>query len=650
MLAVALGASFLWLGAFAQQRGAPPFGAATDAAGQQAAAIAAETNTGSVAGLVVRLGTNEPISGVEVELTLVEPAPAAPGDTAPAIPAEDPVGLGRGGGRGGARGGVRGGGRGQPVFRPEILPHSTTGENGRFVFSNLRPGTYTLVAQEGTGAYNPAEYGQRDPRGPGKRLTLTAGQSVNDVRLEMAPAGSISGRIVDEYGLPMGHVGVQALELDRREGLRILNTVQYVQTNDKGEFRLFWLPPGRYVVAAKVEDFNLRSVPLLVKLPGTAGTNSRAGAPVVSKRTLPSGEVVEEIHRIVYNGNVVDPEQARPLDLSAGGNLTNVAISMAPGKTRARHIRGVLINGPTGQPISGIPIRVTQIQSTGNRVFFFGGADERGVFDICCVPPGAMNLLSIATNGQSSGSVDVVVGDDDVNGVRLGVWPAAAAASAAFTGRVTIEGRAVNDPDLTKLSVSALWGGQEPGFYSGGAAQTLNAPVQQDGTFRRPIGIFRGRFRVSISGLSSGMYVKSMRVGERNVIADGMNLGGDVDAQGQPPPLEIDIAKDGGTPEGFVVNEKKERMANVVVALVPDFPIQRARPELYRSAVTGANGEFQLPAVPPGDYKLFAWEYAEPGIWLEEEFMQPYEALGKRVQLGGGNAKDIEVTVISKNR
>jgi hypothetical protein len=146
------------------------------------------------------------------------------------------------------------------------------------------------------------------------------------------------------------------------------------------------------------------------------------------------------------------------------------------------------------------------------------------------------------------------------------------------------------------------------------------------------------------------MYVKSMRVGERNVIADGMNLGGDVDAQGQPPPLEIDIAKDGGTPEGFVVNEKKERMANVVVALVPDFPIQRARPELYRSAVTGANGEFQLPAVPPGDYKLFAWEYAEPGIWLEEEFMQPYEALGKRVQLGGGNAKDIEVTVISKNR
>ncbi len=38
------------------------------------------------------------------------------------------------------------------------------------------------------------------------------------------------------------------------EGNRLLNFIQAVQTNDLGEYRLFWLPPGRYYVAARPED------------------------------------------------------------------------------------------------------------------------------------------------------------------------------------------------------------------------------------------------------------------------------------------------------------------------------------------------------------------------------------------------------------
>ena len=39
-----------------------------------------------------------------------------------------------------------------------------------------------------------------------------------------------------------------------RDGQRRLYTLNAVQTNDQGEFSLFWLPPGEYYVSAVPED------------------------------------------------------------------------------------------------------------------------------------------------------------------------------------------------------------------------------------------------------------------------------------------------------------------------------------------------------------------------------------------------------------
>ena len=80
-------------------------------------------------------------------------------------------------------------------------------------------------------------------------------------------------------------------------------------------------------------------------------------------------------------------------------------------------------------------------------------------------------------------------------------------------------------------------------------------------------------------------------------------------------PIQIVIGTDGGSISGSVLASVSGTMPNAVVALVPDAFDLRNRSDLYRSATTDAQGNFRSASVAPGNYKLFAWEWAEPDAW-----------------------------------
>jgi hypothetical protein len=153
-------------------------------------AAAQSAGAGSVEGVVVRLGNGEPITGVNVEMRRVEGTAAAPlgppvfatGYTSPGavvVPSSP---------------------------NPADIFRARTGNNGRFVFTNLRPGKYRLLAAHPRGAYYPAEYGQRHPRGPGYDFVLDETQPMR-VGLEMAPMAAVSGRVLGADGRPAPRAG-----------------------------------------------------------------------------------------------------------------------------------------------------------------------------------------------------------------------------------------------------------------------------------------------------------------------------------------------------------------------------------------------------------------------------------------------------------
>ena len=110
---------------------------------------------------------------------------------------------------------------------------------------------------------------------------------------------------------------------------------------------------------------------------------------------------------------------------------------------------------------------------------------------------------------------------------------------------------------------------------------------------------------MNVQRLPAGGYVKSMRLGNADVLNDGLHLTG-------PPQglLEIVIGTNAGNIEGSVLNDRQQAVANETVVLVPD-PRFRQRSDLYKVLSTDSSGRFRMPGVTPGDYKLFAWENVE---------------------------------------
>jgi hypothetical protein len=135
------------------------------------------------------------------------------------------------------------------------------------------------------------------------------------------------------------------------------------------------------------------------------------------------------------------------------------------------------------------------------------------------------------------------------------------------------------------------------------------------------------------------MYVKSVRFGDVDGLREGVRL------ESEPQvPIEVVLGTNPGGVKGRVLNEQKEPAAAAFVALVPEGG-RRYRSK-YEFTSSDASGNFDLSNVPPGDYKLFAWEVAERMDLDDPLFMRRYESLGTPVHIEEGGKVVLDATVI----
>jgi hypothetical protein len=73
--------------------------------------------------------------------------------------------------------------------------------------------------------------------------------------LVMLPAPTLSGRVVDANDRPVAGAIVEVFEVRTRPLGRTMKWVKSTLTNDLGEYRLFWLPYGWYIVAAGYSNY-----------------------------------------------------------------------------------------------------------------------------------------------------------------------------------------------------------------------------------------------------------------------------------------------------------------------------------------------------------------------------------------------------------
>jgi hypothetical protein len=603
-------------------------------------------STASIEGILVKAGTDEPVAEANVELMRLEGTSAAPLN--PGAAESFP-------GTGGAFTTP------PPSIAPE-LQYTKSDDKGRFVFRNLKPGGYHLVAAP-TGSDCPCtavEYGQRSPRGRGILLPVGTGQSVKNLRLELAVAGVVTGRVLDVDGEPLGHATVIAAEIVYEEGRRMSRVEQMVLTDERGDYRLRWLPPGRYLIAARIEEPERRAMNTWIGPPGRSGGAIQIGSPLIVPRFQATGELIEEAYSLAYLGGIADPTQARELEVPAGGVIGGADISMSGVRVRSHHIRGVLMNGVTGQPAAGIQVRAMPMQPSPSLMVPAATSGANGAFDLAGAIPGKYMVVSPFVAGSDSqpgaeslAYVNVEVGNADIDNLRLVTQP-----PFELTGRMTIEGRSTAESasDLQKVKVLFRRDVNIAGLPNPAPPSVTQIAIFEDRLWRSGYGvapsvdtttgklrmkITPGDYRVLVNELPPNTYVKSMTIGTKDVFSEGVHISGPV-----ADPIEIVLGT--GTTEvaGTSVGSKQEIFTNALVALVPDSLTLRSRLDLYKNTSTDAYGRFTFKEVPPGDYKVFAWDWVQFGSWMNPQFLQQYESSGKLIHVELGKKQETQVTVV----
>ena len=109
-----------------------------------------------------------------------------------------------------------------PAVNPAGLQYGArTTEDGRFSISGIKPGSYSVTAEH---------VGFSAPRSASGHIVvaLKAGDETGDVRVNLDPAGAITGRITDAHGDPLEHAEVTVEGVTNKEAT----------TDDKGQFRI----------------------------------------------------------------------------------------------------------------------------------------------------------------------------------------------------------------------------------------------------------------------------------------------------------------------------------------------------------------------------------------------------------------------------
>jgi protocatechuate 3,4-dioxygenase beta subunit len=477
---------------------------------------------------------------------------------------------------------------------------ATTTADGQFSFPGIDPGQYRLSATRS--GFVRMEYGARTPNLSGLPLAVSDGQKLTGVLVQMTPAGTIAGRVFDRDGEPRDHALVAAIKYSHREGRPTMTIVQTAQTNDLGEYRLFWLQPGKYVVSA------------------TPPAESR-----------PPGSEAREGFLTVYYPGTTNSESAAPIDLPPGIVFSGVDLTVA--RVPLYRVEGQVINGATGQPATNASLMLEAAggPSVLTNSNFRQTIDDKGHFRLEGIVPGSYELSGLVSNQTVplTARTHLEIGNADVQNVLLNLMP-------GFTvnGTLRIEGQVSQDErDLGRMRVML-----RPTTQAVGANPSSTIPL--DGTFTIPQ-VPSGDYRITVTGMPQNAYIKAARYDGTDVLNEGLRLDRESSAS-----LEVIVGADAPTINGTVQNEKQEAAAGVTVVLIPD-PPRRARFDLYRTGSTDASGRFHIEGARPGNYRAFSWEWdVEMGDWQDPDFIRDFDNRGKPVRINEGATSNIDLIVI----
>ena len=423
--------------------------------------------------------------------------------------------------------------------------------------------------------------------------------SLKDLAIKLNPYGAVSGRVVDEDGEPVAHVSVQAMHRIYLQGKRQLIAAGQATTDDLGEYRIFELPAGQYVVQAKASG-----EPLLL------GQRRFSYVPA-------------------YYPNAEDPRSATSLPLAPGQGQRGVDFRLRRVPTAA--IQGNIVAAP-GE-MNGVMVYLLPRDSAG-----FAEKSPvpviDGRFEIPAVLPGSY-ILAADQFGETGGAassarVELEVRDQDIKGIALAlVRPGEVSGKVQFeSSKTPALSPGLTDGGSRTLQISLQRLDDETVFIA--------AHADEAGKFRLR-SVTPGHYRVLVNHLRAGLFVKSIRVGDYDVTETGLDLS----RGGAPGEVAILLSANGGTLKGTAKNEHGESPAGIQVLAIP---ASGARG--LKTALTDQSGRYEIKGLAPGAYRVFAFEDIELGAAEDADFMKRFAEKSNKVTIRELSTETVEASMI----
>ena len=625
------------------------------------AAAPLANGTGAISGVVLDAQSRQPVPGTAVQLTM----------------------------------------NGRPLA---TISRQLTDTKGRFVFT-LLPASTSFGLSAGRAGYADGKYGDRETGGEGRQIALADGQWIQDIEIDLIRPGSISGTITDERGEPVIRAYVRVLAEVWIGGHQHLTAGPWVQTDDRGVYRVSGLGQGRYVIYVPSMHSTVPTEMTVPPVPSGspndpaifAASNAAAVARSANAATAmddgadvrlvldtyvtpPPRTARVEAYPTIYYPSGTSPADAQPVRLASGEERRNVDIQLRV--VPAYRITGRL-NGPPAaysqlllklipvgsENVSGGASASAIVASNGQFAFLDVPAGQytiegtRRSFELTVQPsdvgfvrrfPTPPGFVFAQGMGGSVGSlwpngVQFFVGTSDDEDLiahqRVDVSADVANLVVDLRPTITVRGRFVTPPDAPPAPFGPIVQAQ-PADGSASLSMLMSGVLgrqAQSPTF-------------TIKGLLPGRYV--LRTLGPNRVKSIMWNGKDYTAA----PIDTTNGQDLDDVVITFTTERTQVSGTVTPsgggpkpALVVAFPAERElwtdyglSPNRLVTATVSTANAYTIGALPAGRYLLIALDASKSDAWRDPSFLASVAGQATAVSIDWGEKKtqDLQMRVI----
>ena len=485
---------------------------------------------------------------------------------------------------------------------------ASTDAQGRFELRELPAGRYTLTASKG--GFVTLQYGQRRPSESGTPLEIRDAQVVEKLVIGLPRGSVIGGRITDEFGEPVANAVVSAMRYGYSGGSRRLlpspGGNSRDTTDDQGQFRLFGLAPGEYVISAML----------------------RIGGPEAAD---PTGESTG--YPPTYYPGTSNLAEAQRVPIAVSQEQQGITFALIA--TRLVRVTGAVINS------HGAPVTEGMIMLAPANTRLGPGSnlqssrlDGTGQFRLANVAPGRYTAQVRTNRGRNTGDLefgrqDITVGGDDLHGVVVVTAP-----GARVTGQIVTDTGAPTGLRPQQVQVAARLTQADQTLPGPGG----NGRVNEDWTFEVS-GLFDARlFRVNTP---QGWTLKSVTLNGQDItdvpmdFPAGQSFGG----------LEVTITNRVTEITGRVTDTRGTAITDATIVV---FPADDSRwtylSRFIRTARPDQDGLFQVRGLPALDrYFAIAVQGLEDGQANDPDYLATIREKAVSFSLNEGETRALDL-------